>query len=101
MGLVAPDRFLFGEGMDYKGYGRNLRPVGCRLGRHDHRFDRGDGLRNLDAMMVENSLTLSTSWGAPSRPLLRGSLGGAPVLYLARHGKGHALLLTQSTTART
>jgi hypoxanthine phosphoribosyltransferase len=25
VGLVAPDRFLFGEGMDYKGYGRNLR----------------------------------------------------------------------------
>ena len=25
--LEAPDRFLFGEGMDYKGYGRNLRGV--------------------------------------------------------------------------
>jgi hypoxanthine phosphoribosyltransferase len=23
--LVAPDRYLFGEGMDFKGYGRNLR----------------------------------------------------------------------------
>ena len=51
----------------------------------------GTGFENFDAMMVENSLTLSTPWGAPSGPLLRGSLGGAPVLYLARHGKGHAL----------
>ncbi len=25
--LVAPDRFLFGEGMDYKGFGRNLRGI--------------------------------------------------------------------------
>jgi Hypoxanthine-guanine phosphoribosyltransferase len=25
--LEAPDRYLFGEGMDYKGYGRNLRGV--------------------------------------------------------------------------
>jgi len=25
--LVAPDRYLFGEGMDYKGYGRNLRGI--------------------------------------------------------------------------
>ena len=51
----------------------------------------GTGFENFDAMVVENSLTLSTPWGAPSGPLLRGSLGGAPVLYLARHGKGHAL----------
>lgn len=51
----------------------------------------GTGFENFDAMVVENSLTLSTPWGAPSGPLLRGSLGRAPVLYLARHGKGHAL----------
>lgn len=25
--LEAPDRYLFGEGMDYKGYGRNLRGI--------------------------------------------------------------------------
>jgi hypoxanthine phosphoribosyltransferase len=25
--LDAPDRYLFGEGMDYKGYGRNLRGI--------------------------------------------------------------------------
>lgn len=25
--LTAPDRYLFGEGMDYKGYGRNLRGI--------------------------------------------------------------------------
>ena len=25
--LVAPNRYLFGEGMDYKGYGRNLRGI--------------------------------------------------------------------------
>lgn len=25
--LRAPDRYLFGEGMDYKGYGRNLRGI--------------------------------------------------------------------------
>ena len=51
----------------------------------------GTGFENFDAMAVEDSLTLSTPWGSPSGPLLRGTLGGAPVLYLARHGKGHAL----------
>lgn len=27
VGLTAPDRYLFGEGMDFKGYGRNLRGI--------------------------------------------------------------------------
>jgi purine nucleoside phosphorylase len=51
----------------------------------------GTGFEHFEALEVEDRLSLSTPWGDPSGPLLRGRLGEAPVLYLARHGKGHAL----------
>ena len=38
----------------------------------------GTGFENFDAMMVENSLTLSTPWGAPSGPFF-GARSVAPL----------------------
>ena len=48
----------------------------------------GSGLYGLDLDNVRE-VTVSTPFGDPSGPVTIGELLGAPVAFLARHGKGH------------
>lgn len=49
----------------------------------------GTGFDQLDELLLEEELTVSTPWGAPAAPVQRGQLAGAPVLFLSRHGHQH------------
>jgi len=51
----------------------------------------GSGLCSLGALALEETLEVSTPYGAPSAPLLRGHLGGLRLLFLPRHGPDHAI----------
>ena len=51
----------------------------------------GTGLAQLEGMQVEREQSVTTPWGEPSAPLLFGRLGGAPAVFLARHGRSHAI----------
>src|SRR4029078_11271152 len=51
----------------------------------------GSGLYELDGLEDVREERLSTPFGDPSGPLVRGTLGGASVVFLARHGRGHRL----------
>jgi 5'-methylthioadenosine phosphorylase len=52
----------------------------------------GTGLYELPGLKVEQRLDGDTPFGAPSGAIVRGTLHGRPLLFLARHGAGHALL---------
>ncbi len=52
----------------------------------------GTGLYELPGMAVDDRLDAPTPFGVASGPVLRGSIGGRPLLFLARHGSGHRLL---------
>jgi 5'-methylthioadenosine phosphorylase len=52
----------------------------------------GTGLYELPGLAIENQTDEPTPFGAASGPVQRGRLHGQPVLFLARHGKGHKLL---------
>lgn len=52
----------------------------------------GTGLYELPGMQVEQRLDATTPFGDPSGPIVKGSLNGQPLLFLARHGAGHRLL---------
>lgn len=52
----------------------------------------GTGLYDLRGMSVEASLDATTPFGDASGDVLRGRLHGVPLLFLARHGRGHRLL---------
>lgn len=52
----------------------------------------GTGLYDLRGMSVEASLDATTPFGDASGEVLRGRLHGVPLLFLARHGRGHRLL---------
>ena len=54
----------------------------------------GSGLYGLDLDNVRE-VTLSTPFGDPSGPVTIGELLGAPVAFLARHGKGHHISPTE------
>lgn len=49
----------------------------------------GSGLYAMEGLEVRERRGVSTPWGEPSGPLVLGSLGGAEVAFLARHGEGH------------
>jgi 5'-methylthioadenosine phosphorylase len=51
----------------------------------------GSGLYALDGLEDVRSEVLETPWGAPSAPLTRGRLNGVELVFLPRHGAGHAL----------
>ncbi len=56
----------------------------------------GSGVYAMDALEDIERLTIetpsgATPWGAPSGPLVRGRLCGVDVVFLARHGEGHAI----------
>lgn len=52
----------------------------------------GTGLYQMQGMQVQESRSVATPFGMPSSDVVRGSVGGRDVLFLARHGAGHRLL---------
>jgi 5'-methylthioadenosine phosphorylase len=52
----------------------------------------GTGLYELDGLDIHERLGGDTPFGAPSGEVLRGTLHGQTLLFLARHGAGHRLL---------
>ena len=54
----------------------------------------GSGLYDLEGLENVRSVTYDTPYGAPSDALIHGSLGGAELVFLPRHGKGHQHLPT-------
>ena len=52
----------------------------------------GTGIYELPGMTIEQEITLPTPFGNPSGAIVRGTLDGQPLLFLARHGAGHKLL---------
>ncbi len=51
----------------------------------------GSGLTELAGMAATRHQVAHTPYGAPSGPLCFGALGGRDVVFLARHGAGHAI----------
>jgi len=51
----------------------------------------GSGFTSLPGLSVERSETLTTAFGAPSAPLLHGSVAGQRLVFLARHGDPHRI----------
>ncbi len=52
----------------------------------------GTGLYRMDGLKVNETRHVETPFGAPSAPVMLGSLDGRPVAFLARHGLEHHLL---------
>jgi len=52
----------------------------------------GTGLYGMEELQLTERRALDTPFGAPSAPLMLGSLRGRPVAFLARHGLAHELL---------
>ena len=55
----------------------------------------GSGLYSLPGLSVRDEVVLGTPFGAPSDAFVLGELGGVPVAFLARHGRGHRYLPTE------
>ncbi|MEM6255154.1 MAG: S-methyl-5'-thioadenosine phosphorylase [Cyanobacteria bacterium P01_D01_bin.156] len=55
----------------------------------------GSGLYKMDALTDIEEVTIDTPFGAPSDAFICGKLDGTPVVFLARHGRGHRLLPTE------
>jgi 5'-methylthioadenosine phosphorylase len=55
----------------------------------------GSGLDNPDIFSNPRDETVTTPYGQPSSPLKRGTIGGAEVVLLARHGREHTIPPTQ------
>jgi 5'-methylthioadenosine phosphorylase len=49
----------------------------------------GSGIYDLPGLEDVRDEVIASPWGEPSAPLRRGTLGGLPVVFVARHGKGH------------
>jgi 5'-methylthioadenosine phosphorylase len=49
----------------------------------------GSGLYGVPGLAEGAWRPAETPWGAPSDALLHGEIGGAPVVFLPRHGRGH------------
>ncbi len=52
----------------------------------------GSGLYTLPALVKMGEVALETPFGEPSDSYVLGEIGGRPVAFLARHGRGHTLL---------
>ncbi|MBI4874987.1 MAG: S-methyl-5'-thioadenosine phosphorylase [Acidobacteria bacterium] len=52
----------------------------------------GSGLYSMPGFEAREEVRLDTPWGAPSDDYLAGTLAGRPVVFLARHGRGHRLM---------
>ncbi len=51
----------------------------------------GSGVYRMGGLENAERLEIETPWGAPSDALIRGTLSGVDVVFLARHGQGHRL----------
>src|ERR1700760_4857049 len=51
----------------------------------------GSGIYDLPGLKDVREEALASPWGEPSAPLRRGTIGGVPIVFLPRHGAGHAL----------
>lgn len=51
----------------------------------------GTGLRTLKGLEITGETPVGTPYGAPSAPLVHGTLAGREVVFLARHGTNHTL----------
>jgi 5'-methylthioadenosine phosphorylase len=49
----------------------------------------GSGLYDMPGLTERSEISIETPFGAPSDPLVVGSLSGKRVAFLARHGRGH------------
>ncbi|SDY76871.1 S-methyl-5'-thioadenosine phosphorylase [Citreimonas salinaria] len=49
----------------------------------------GSGLYQIDGLEDARWQAIDTPWGAPSDEILTGTLGGVPMAFLPRHGRGH------------
>ncbi|HTE49843.1 MAG TPA: S-methyl-5'-thioadenosine phosphorylase [Kofleriaceae bacterium] len=52
----------------------------------------GSGIYDLDGLRDVEEVRVETPFGSPSDALVRGQLGDAQVVFLARHGRGHGIL---------
>lgn len=52
----------------------------------------GSGIYEIEQITDLEYLKVDTPWGRPSDELVSGSLGGARVYFLPRHGRGHKLM---------
>ena len=55
----------------------------------------GSGLYHIEGIQNVKSQKVCTPFGDPSEELVTGELAKQPVVFLARHGKGHRILPTQ------
>ena len=55
----------------------------------------GSGLYKMDALTDVEEMTIDTPFGDPSDAFIYGKLDGTPVVFLARHGRGHRLMPTE------
>jgi 5'-methylthioadenosine phosphorylase len=51
----------------------------------------GSGIYDLPGLANVREESLTSPWGEPSAPLIRGEIAGLPVVFLPRHDKGHRL----------
>jgi 5'-methylthioadenosine phosphorylase len=49
----------------------------------------GSGLYQIEGLEGASWVKVKTPWGAPSDEILVGRLGGVPIAFLPRHGRGH------------
>ncbi|MCE1205578.1 MAG: S-methyl-5'-thioadenosine phosphorylase [Holophagaceae bacterium] len=49
----------------------------------------GSGLYRMEGLALDRAQEVATPFGQPSGPVHLGTLDGAPVAFLARHGEGH------------
>jgi 5'-methylthioadenosine phosphorylase len=52
----------------------------------------GSGLYDMAELTNRHELTIDTPFGAPSGPYITGTIAGARVAFLARHGAGHRIM---------
>lgn len=52
----------------------------------------GSGIYDLDGLRDVEEVSLETPFGRPSDSFVRGRLGDAQLVFLARHGRGHGIL---------
>ncbi len=51
----------------------------------------GSGLYAIDELKSVKEVRVKTPYGAPSDALITGTLNGAPIVFLPRHGRGHRI----------
>lgn len=55
----------------------------------------GSGLYQMPGLTGIREISVSTPFGKPSDPLIRGKLGDSELIFLPRHGRGHRWLPTE------